>query len=84
MIISGAGAEGISLECVRQVHILEPYWNFVRINQVFGRAIRLESHEDLDPKDRNVEEYIYLSILPPGENIEEIYESIKGWSDVQD
>ena len=82
MIISGAGAEGISLECVRQVHILEPYWNFVRINQVFGRAIRLESHKDLDPKDRNVEEYLYLSILPPGENIEEIYESIKGWSDV--
>ena len=31
MIISGAGAEGISLTCVRQVHILEPFWNFVRI-----------------------------------------------------
>ena len=40
MIISGAGAEGISLTCVRQVHILEPYWNYVRVDQVFGRAIR--------------------------------------------
>ena len=79
MIISGAGAEGISLTCVRQVHILEPYWNFVRIDQVFGRAIRLFSHDDLDPKDRNVEEYIYLSVLPSGSSTEEIYQSIEGW-----
>ena len=27
ILISGAGAEGISLKCVRQVHIFEPYWN---------------------------------------------------------
>ena len=26
MIITSSGAEGISLSCVRQVHILEPYW----------------------------------------------------------
>ena len=38
MIISSAGAEGISLFCVRQVHILEPFWNYVRIDQVLGRA----------------------------------------------
>ena len=41
MIISSAGAEGISLKCVRQVHILEPYWNYVRLDQVLGRAIRM-------------------------------------------
>ena len=82
MIISGAGAEGISLTCVRQVHILEPYWNFVRIDQVFGRAIRLNSHDSLDMKDRNVEEYIYLSVLPSGSTIEEIYQSIKDWSSI--
>ena len=35
MIISGAGAEGISLTCVRHVHIFEPFWNFGRIDQVF-------------------------------------------------
>ena len=40
MIISESGAEGISLTCVRQVHILEPFWNNVRVDQVFGRAIR--------------------------------------------
>ena len=46
---------GISPTCVRQVHILEPFWNFVRIDQVFGRAIRLHSHDDLEPKQRSVE-----------------------------
>jgi len=82
MIISGAGAEGISLTCVRQVHILEPFWNFVRIDQVFGRAIRLHSHDDLDPKDRTVEEYLYLSVLPSGTSIDEIYQSIKEWDTI--
>ena len=82
MIISGAGAEGISLTCVRQVHILEPYWNFVRIDQVFGRAIRLHSHDDLDEIDKNVEEYIYLSVIPSGESIEDIYKSIQEWSNI--
>ena len=92
MIISSAGAEGISLTCVRQVHILEPYWNYVRIDQVLGRAIRMRSHDTLPEKDRNVEQYIYLSILPEGNTIEEIYECIQQlpswnipeWSDIKD
>ena len=77
MIISSAGAEGISLTCVRQVHILEPYWNYVRIDQVLGRAIRMRSHNALDKKDRNVEQYMYLSILPYGSTMEEIFETVK-------
>ena len=82
ILISESGAEGISLTCVRQVHILEPYWNNVRINQVFGRAIRLHSHDDLEPKERTVEEYIYLSVLPKGKNAIEIYDSIKEWDNI--
>ena len=64
MIISSAGAEGISLTCVRQVHIFEPYWNYVRLDQVLGRAIRMRSHNALPKSERNVEQYLYLSILP--------------------
>ena len=77
MIISGAGAEGISLTCVRQVHILEPYWNYVRIDQVFGRAIRMNSHSELPPDDRTVEQYLYISSFPDGETYDDIYDSIK-------
>ena len=32
------GAEGISLRNTRCVHIMEPYWHPVRIQQVIGRA----------------------------------------------
>jgi hypothetical protein len=77
MIISSAGAEGISLTCVRQVHILEPFWNYVRIDQVLGRAIRMKSHLDLPKEERNVEQYLYLSVLPQGANFENAYESLK-------
>jgi len=77
MIISSAGAEGISLTCVRQVHILEPFWNYVRIDQVLGRAIRMRSHTQLPKEDRNVEQYLYLSTLPKGDNLESVYKSLK-------
>ena len=60
-MITQSGAEGISLMNTRQVHIMEPYWNNVRILQVIGRAIRLCSHMYLDPKDRHVDVYNYIA-----------------------
>jgi len=77
MIISSAGAEGISLTCVRQVHVLEPFWNYVRIDQVLGRAIRMKSHEQLPKQERNVEQYLYISTLPKGTNLENVYKSLQ-------
>jgi hypothetical protein len=63
-IILGSPAikEGISLLRVRQVHILEPYWNMSRIDQVIGRAVRFCSHKDLKKDDRLVNIYIYIAI----------------------
>lgn len=62
-MITQSGAEGISLKHVRQVHIVEPYWNEIRINQVIGRAVRAASHVDLPPEERNVRVYRYLTKL---------------------
>jgi hypothetical protein len=61
--ITGAGAEGISLKCCRSVHIMEPYWNKVRLDQVKGRAIRICSHQDLPFKERDVEIYTYYTVF---------------------
>ena len=87
ILISSAGAEGISLKCVRQVHIMEPFWNYIRIDQVFGRAIRMKSHinDDLPKDERNVEQYLYLSTLPDGDTVEEVYNVMKrnNWPDVE-
>jgi hypothetical protein len=60
-MITQSGAEGISLFNTRQVHVMEPYWNNVRLQQVIGRAIRLCSHMNLPLEERTVEVYTYLS-----------------------
>lgn len=56
-------SEGITLKSVRQIHILEPYWNMSKINQIVGRGVRNYSHYDLPPSERNVEIYKYVSII---------------------
>ena len=63
IMITQSGAEGISLKNVRQVHVVEPYWNHIRIDQVIGRAVRTCSHIALPPKDRNVTVYLYRSLF---------------------
>tara|TARA_B110001469_G_scaffold126736_1_gene145222 strand:+ start:3606 stop:6857 length:3252 start_codon:yes stop_codon:yes gene_type:complete len=55
------GAEGLNTRNVRQLHVVEPYWNPVRLDQVIGRAVRTNSHIELPKKERNVDIYIYLS-----------------------
>jgi len=72
--ITSAGAEGLSLRNVRAVHIMEPYWNEVRLRQVKGRAIRIGSHLDLPEKDRNVSIYTYISCFSPDAQANKIKE----------
>lgn len=62
LLLSPAAREGLSLYNVRQLHILEPYWNFSRIAQILGRAVRYCSHKELPEELRYVDAYIYLSI----------------------
>jgi hypothetical protein len=62
IMISPAGAEGVSLFNTRQVHIIEPYWHEVRIEQMIGRAIRLCSHKELPMNERHVDVYRYKSV----------------------
>jgi len=69
ILISKAGSEGIDLKFIRQVHILEPWYNMNRIEQIIGRAVRNFSHKDLPFEKRNVEIYMYGTIL--GDNKEE-------------
>jgi hypothetical protein len=64
-MISASGAEGIDLRNVRYVHIVEPYWHPVRIEQVVGRARRICSHQDLPPELRTVEVFMYLMVYSP-------------------
>ena len=73
--ITSAGAEGLSLKCVRAVHVMEPYWNDVRLTQVKGRAVRINSHMELPVDQRDVSIYTYISVFPEGQKLDE---SLKG------
>lgn len=64
LMITASGAEGIDLKNVRFVHIMEPYWHHVRINQVIGRARRICSHASLPEEMQTVKVYMYISVIP--------------------
>lgn len=63
LMITASGAEGIDLKNVRYVHLTEPYWHSVRLEQVIGRAKRICSHNDLPPDLQTVEVFLYLMTL---------------------
>ena len=63
-IILGSPAmkEGITLLRVRQIHILDPYWNRSRTEQIIGRGVRYCSHKDLPENERRVDVYHYYAV----------------------
>jgi hypothetical protein len=62
LLVSQTGAEGLDLKNVRQIHILEPYWDWARLKQIQARGIRKGSHLALPDTERDVKTYIYLSM----------------------
>ena len=60
LMITSAGSEGINLRNTRYVHIMEPYWHPVRLEQVVGRARRICSHQSLPKEMQTVEVFIYI------------------------
>lgn len=69
VLVSKAGSEGIDLKYIRQVHILDPWYNMNLMEQIIGRAVRNFSHKDLPFEKRNVEIFMHGTIL--GDNKEE-------------
>jgi hypothetical protein len=67
VLISRAGSEGIDLKCIRQVHIMDPWYNMNRVEQIIGRAVRNSSHKELEFEKRNVEIFMYGTILEDDE-----------------
>jgi len=71
LMITASGAEGIDLKNTRFVHIMEPYWHHVRINQVIGRARRICSHAGLPLEYRDVTIYMYMARFNKDINLDE-------------
>jgi len=64
-MITSSGSEGINLRNTRYVHIVDPYWHPVRLEQVIGRARRICSHKDLPKQLQTVEVFVYLMVFSP-------------------
>ena len=63
IIISKAGSQGLDFKAIRQVHILEPWFNMNRIEQIIGRGVRNLSHCALPFKKRNVQIYLHSTVI---------------------
>jgi hypothetical protein len=63
VIISKAGSEGIDFKNIRQIHVMDPWYNLNRIEQIIGRGVRNMSHCALPFEERNVEIYMHSTYL---------------------
>ena len=70
-MITSSGAEGINLKNTRYVHVVEPYWHMVRVEQVVGRARRICSHQDLPEELRTVQVFLYITSLSEEQRLDE-------------
>jgi hypothetical protein len=64
ILMSPVASEGISFSNVREVHILDPWFHFNRLEQVIGRSIRTCSHKGLALAQRNVVVYLHVAQYP--------------------
>jgi len=61
IIVSKVGTEGIDFKHIREIHVLEPWFNLNRIEQIIGRGIRTCSHMELPKDERNVTIYLHAT-----------------------
>ena len=61
ILISRAASEGLDFKFIRQVHVLDPWYNLNRTEQIVGRGVRNRSHCGLAFEERNVEIYLHAT-----------------------
>lgn len=60
VIASPKVSEGVDFRFIRQVHILDPWFNMSRIEQVIGRGMRTCSHSILPFEQQNCTVYLHV------------------------
>ena len=63
-IITNVVSEGYDFGNVREVHILEPWYNMNKIEQIIGRGVRFNSHINLPEAKRNTTIYLHCNMIP--------------------
>lgn len=73
ILISKAASEGVDFKNIRQLHILESWYNMNRIEQTIGRGVRNKSHIDLPFEERNVQIFLHGSKLSYDQEPADLY-----------
>ena len=63
ILMSIADSECIDFKFIRQLHILDPWFNLYRSEQIIGGTIRSLSHADLPFHERNVQIFMHTLIV---------------------
>jgi hypothetical protein len=66
VIISKSASEGVDLKNIRQIHIMDPWYNMSAIEQIIGRGVRTCSHKMLPFDKRNIQIFLHASLLDNG------------------
>ena len=62
VLMTPVAGEGLNFQNIREMHILESWYHFNRIDQIIGRGIRNCSHKRLPVELRNVTIFLHCSI----------------------
>lgn len=74
-IILGSGVieEGLNFKRIREVHIIDSWFHFNKMDQVIGRAFRNKSHSLLVKHEQNVNIFLYVAYSKNDSKDEDIY-----------
>ena len=64
ILISQVATEGVDFKNVREIHVLEPWYNMSQIEQITGRGVRNNSHIHLPEEKRNTTIYLHVNMIP--------------------
>ena len=65
-------SEGVDFRNVRQIHILDPWFNMSRMDQIIGRGLRTCSHSSLPFEEQNCT--VYLHVVRHADDTQETYD----------
>jgi len=70
---SKVASEGLDLKCIREIHLLDPWWHLNRIEQIIGRGVRFCSHALLPLEERTCTIHLHVATLPSTYETADLY-----------
>jgi hypothetical protein len=64
IVASPKVSEGVDFKYVRQIHVLDPWFNMSRLEQILGRGMRTCSHDILPFEQQNCTVYMHICRYP--------------------